>query len=99
MKFLPRAVISQEHGKIYKRRGQVYFVMYHPAVALYKGSMRDVLLADFKILRRFLDGEVEPESLEDTVSSIMAEKKQVSESGTHAYGSANEDQFGMGLRT
>lgn len=74
-KFLPNAMISREHGKIYARGGKVYFLMYHPAVALYKGSMRAILLEDFKVLRRFLDNEIEPESLDDVVTNIMKEKR------------------------
>lgn len=74
-KFLPGTTISRQHGKIYKREGKVYFAMYHPAVALYKGSMREVLLEDFKVLRGFLDGEVEPESVEDAVDEIIKQKK------------------------
>jgi len=73
-KFLPNAVISKEHGKLYSRGGKVYFVMYHPAVALYKGSMRAVLLEDFKILKNFLEGKAKPESLDDVVDRIMMEK-------------------------
>lgn len=73
-KFIPNAVISQEHGKLYERAGKVYFIMYHPAAALYNGSMRPVLKEDFSVLRKFLDGEVEPFSLKDTVGTIIAEK-------------------------
>ena len=94
-KFLPQSVISQEHGKLYSRRGRVYFVMYHPAVALYKGSMREVLLNDFKMLRKFLDGDVEPESLGDTVSSIIAEKNALKVENEDDQ--KNEDQVGMSL--
>lgn len=75
-KFLPNAVISKEHGNLYERSGNIYFVMYHPAVALYKGSMREVLKEDFQTLKGFLDGEVAPTSLDDAVSSIIAEKEK-----------------------
>lgn len=76
-KFLPTAVISKEHGKLYSRAGKVYFLMYHPAVVLYKGSMRAVLLEDFKKLKAFLDGKVKPESLDDVVASIIKEKNSL----------------------
>jgi len=88
-KFLPSAVISKEHGKLYGRNGKVYFIMYHPAVVLYKGSMREVLLEDFKNLRRFLDGEIEPMSLEDVVSNIIKEKGQLKKD------EKTDDQVGM----
>jgi DNA polymerase len=78
-KFIPNAVISKEHGKLYDRGGKVYFLMYHPAVALYKGSMRPVLLEDFQNLRKFLDGELKPTSLEDVVAKIIKEKDQMKE--------------------
>lgn len=59
-KFLPKAKISKEHGNIYSKDGKIYAVMYHPAVALYDGSMRSVLMEDFQVLKKFLQGKVEP---------------------------------------
>lgn len=56
-KFVPGQSISKVHGKAFKRGGKVFFVMYHPAVALYNGSMRKVMLEDMKGLRRILDGD------------------------------------------
>lgn len=48
-RFLPEDFkISQVHGNPYRRKGQVFFPLYHPAAALYRGSMRDVLIKDFK---------------------------------------------------
>jgi DNA polymerase len=45
--FLPELAISQVHGqpKRYKRR--VYLPLFHPAAALYNGSMRQTLMEDF----------------------------------------------------
>ncbi len=40
--------ISQVHGKAYKKAGQVYMVMYHPAASLYQASLKKVLIEDFK---------------------------------------------------
>lgn len=74
-KFLKGTVISKEHGNLYSRGDKVIFAMYHPAVALYKGSMREVLLEDFQNLRKFLDGELEPVTLDDVVSDIIKEKE------------------------
>ncbi len=74
-KFIQGTVISKEHGKLYSRGGKVYFLMYHPAAALYNGSMRPVLLEDFQNLRKFLDGELEPESLGDVIDKIIQEKE------------------------
>jgi len=56
-KFLPDISISTAHGKFYKHESKIIFAMYHPAVALYNGSMRSTLLKDFANLKEFLDGE------------------------------------------
>ncbi len=48
-RFLPDTFkISEVHGKPFRRHGKVYLPLYHPAVALYTGSMRSVLIADMK---------------------------------------------------
>lgn len=48
--------ISAAHGKAYKAEASYgtieIFPLYHPAVALYNGSMRPVLKKDFEILKR-----------------------------------------------
>ncbi len=49
--------ISQNHGSYYKAKttwGEVVIIpLYHPAVALYNGSKRAILLEDFKTLKKF----------------------------------------------
>ena len=57
--FLPNAKISDAHGKFFfiKESKQFVFAMYHPAVALYNGSYREVLLSDMQILKTFLAGK------------------------------------------
>lgn len=40
--------ISSVHGKAYKKAGQVYMLMYHPAVSLYQASLKQTLKEDFK---------------------------------------------------
>lgn len=54
--FLPNVgTISQIHGRVFRRAdGRVYVPLYHPAVALYSGSQRPVLLNDFAILPKVL---------------------------------------------
>ncbi len=61
--FLPNVTISKVHGQIFKREkdGRAVFVMYHPAVALYNGSYRDILLNDIANLKEFLDKESQKE--------------------------------------
>ena len=60
-RFLPAdRKISQDHGKIFElkspKTGRQFNILplYHPAAALYNGSMRKVLLADFKTIPKIL---------------------------------------------
>ena len=58
-RFLPGKRISTEHGKAFRRNVPdlgtfVFFALYHPAAALYNGSMRETLLADFKKIPKIL---------------------------------------------
>jgi len=59
--FFPGESISQVHGKLLKKKvhfivgenkitmpNEYYLPLYHPAAALYNGSMRDVLIEDIK---------------------------------------------------
>lgn len=52
-RFLPGYKISQMHGKALRRDmpeigKKVFYALYHPAAALYNGSMREVLIKDFR---------------------------------------------------
>jgi len=53
--FLPNLQISQVHGKPLRHQGQVYVPLYHPAVALYKGSMREELESDFVAIKKTIN--------------------------------------------
>ena len=57
--FLPNVTIGNVHGKIFKRAkdDRAVFAMYHPAVALYNGSYREVLLKDMENLKEFLESK------------------------------------------
>jgi DNA polymerase len=48
-------VISRVHGELIKKDAQHYLPLYHPAAALYNGSMRDTLLADFARIPEYMD--------------------------------------------
>ncbi len=52
--------ISAVHGKAYKKGGQVYLILYHPAAALYQQNLKNTLIEDFKkipdILRQIGEG-------------------------------------------
>lgn len=57
--FFPELQISGAHGKllIKKFKGmstKYFFPLYHPAAALYDGSMREVLIGDFKKIPKVL---------------------------------------------
>jgi uracil-DNA glycosylase family 4 len=57
--FLPNFKISEIHGSALRREipeigKQIFFALYHPAAALYNGSMREVLIKDFKKIPKVL---------------------------------------------
>lgn len=59
-RFLPNMKISQMHGKALRRNIpglglRVFYALYHPAAALYNGSMRTVLIQDFKKIPKVLE--------------------------------------------
>lgn len=47
--------ISSCHGQILRAGGRIYMPCYHPAAALYNGSLKSVLQEDFRRLRAHLD--------------------------------------------
>jgi uracil-DNA glycosylase len=49
--------VSQVHGKPVGRAGRTILPLYHPAAALYDGSLRSVQLEDFKVLKGLIDGD------------------------------------------
>lgn len=59
-RFVPGKRISSEHGQAFRRAvpdlgTYVFFALYHPAAALYNGSMRETLLADFRKIPKVLE--------------------------------------------
>ncbi|MCX6762783.1 MAG: uracil-DNA glycosylase [Candidatus Moranbacteria bacterium] len=81
-RFLPNQKISKIHGTAVRRElegvgKQVFYVLYHPAAALYQGSLREVLLADFKKIPKVLKA-IEKEKKEDikNANRFEEEKKQ-----------------------
>lgn len=53
--YLPELKISQAHGRAYRRNGQIYMPLFHPAAALYNGGLRQTLLDDFATIPAVLD--------------------------------------------
>ena len=59
-RFLPNQKISEVHGKAMRREipeigKRVFYTLYHPAAALYNGSMREVLIKDFQRIPKVLE--------------------------------------------
>ena len=57
--FFPELQISKAHGKLLIKQfkgmsTKYFFPLYHPAAALYDGSMREVLIEDFKKIPKVL---------------------------------------------
>jgi len=53
--FLPGLSISQVHGQAKRKSGLVYLPLYHPAAALYNGSMRQTLMDDFTKIPKLIN--------------------------------------------
>jgi uracil-DNA glycosylase len=58
-RFLPGYKISALHGKAMRRDmpeigKRIFYALYHPAAALYNGSMREVLIGDFRKIPKLL---------------------------------------------
>jgi len=54
--FLPGSFkISKEHGKVFRRKGNYYVPLYHPAAALYHNALKQTLIDDFKKLPKMLE--------------------------------------------
>ncbi len=57
--FVPGRKISEAHGQTFQKNlasigTQTFFVLYHPAAALYNGSLRKTLIKDFKKIPKIL---------------------------------------------
>lgn len=58
-RYFPDAKISEAHGTILKQKipgipTEYFYALYHPAAALYNGSMRQTLIDDFKKIPKIL---------------------------------------------
>ncbi|MEA2098221.1 MAG: uracil-DNA glycosylase [Patescibacteria group bacterium] len=64
-RFLPNQKISLDHGKPKRRKGQVYYPIYHPAAALYRNGLFEDLKKDFeripKVLEMIEESKIEKE--------------------------------------
>jgi len=83
-RFLPNQKISQIHGTALRRElegvgKQVFYALYHPAAALYQGSLRETLLKDFKKIPKVLEAIEKEEA--DGGSEKGEPGKEVKENG------------------
>jgi len=53
--FFPSLKISQSHGQAKRLGEQVFYILYHPAAALYQGSLREVLASEFRRIPKILE--------------------------------------------
>ncbi len=65
-RFVPGRKISEDHGRAFRREidgvgKRVFYALYHPAAALYNGSLRDTLITDFARIPKIID-KIEKES-------------------------------------
>ncbi|MDD3481258.1 MAG: uracil-DNA glycosylase [Patescibacteria group bacterium] len=66
-RFFPLAKISEVHGRAFKKKWngkeQVFLALYHPAAALYNGSMKETLMKDFKKIPKLIEKIIENNNL------------------------------------
>ncbi|RLC37654.1 uracil-DNA glycosylase [candidate division Kazan bacterium] len=70
--FLPGEKISAIRGTAKRRGGRIYFVVYHPAAALYDPKLKSVLMADFKKIPILLKKIDKLPPIEETKKEIQA---------------------------
>lgn len=73
-RFIAGKTISKDHGKPFRVQSQVYYPIYHPAAALYRGALRSVIEADFKKLPKVVE-KVKAEKAQRIDSQGFASKK------------------------
>ncbi len=72
-RFIPNRIISQDHGKPVRVKGQVYYPIYHPAAALYRGTLRADIEADFRKLPQVVEkAKIKPKS---GIAPLVLDKK------------------------
>lgn len=83
-RFFPSLKISESHGKAFRKewqgKKQVFLALYHPAAALYNGSMRDILKEDFtkipKLIKKIQPNCANPPLLSATEQAEATQDKK-----------------------
>lgn len=78
-RFLPNQKISKMHGTALRRDipgigRQVFYALYHPAAALYQGSLRETIKNDFKKIPKVLKA-IDKESKEERKGEIQLDSQ------------------------
>jgi len=53
--FFPKLTISDVHGKVQKLKSRFYLPLFHPAAAMYNGSLKKTLISDFQQIPSILN--------------------------------------------
>lgn len=72
--FLPELQISKARGTAKRKNGQVYYPTYHPAAALYNGSLRETFISDIgkiPLILNKLDESTTPPTASAEQSSLL----------------------------
>lgn len=56
--FFPDLKISEVHGRPFRKAGQIYLPLYHPAAGLYRPETKKDLFADFKKIPLILEKKI-----------------------------------------
>ncbi|MEI7603888.1 MAG: uracil-DNA glycosylase [bacterium] len=82
-RFFGNVKISQVHGKVKYVGDKTYIALYHPAVALYNGGMRQTLLKDFRVIKAvsemYKNGELPKSKDKKNITKNQSEKKSSDE--------------------
>ncbi len=71
------AGITRLHGERVVRDDRVYVPLYHPAAALYNGSLRETLFADMQRVRTYLDEAEAMRGARETPDHAVSEHEQI----------------------
>jgi len=74
--------ISRSHGTRIRDRGRLYVPLYHPAAALYNGSMLATLQEDMAKVRQYLD-EAEAERAREAGLAVMSDAEAEAVAAAH----------------
>ena len=72
--FIPDAQISKVRGTAKRLKGQVYYPTYHPAAALYNGSLRETFITDIQKIPLIIKKLAEESQATISTTSVTQDK-------------------------